>query len=134
MITIGAVALCVIAYMILGMIWYSHILFGTVWAKLTGRGAEKLQNEDTTKMYGLSAISAFVMAFVLNYVMAEVEVQSYPEALLLGFMLWLGFTFTSTLVNNTFQGRPRKLLFIDSGYYLVNALVMSTILFFMMYP
>ncbi len=134
MITIGALALCVIAYMIIGMLWYSPVLFGNVWSKLTGRGLEHAKNEDMSKMYGLSALSAFVMAFVLNYVMTEVEIQTFQEALLLGFMLWLGFTFTSTMVNNLFQGKPRKLIFIDSGYYLANALVMSAILFFMMYP
>lgn len=134
MITAGALALCVIAYMILGMLWYSPVLFGTVWSKLTGRGAEAAKKDEMNKLYGMSTFSAFIMAAVLNYVMSEVEIQTITEALLLGFMLWLGFVFTSTMVNNLFQGKPRKLIFIDSGYYLANALVMSAILFYLMYP
>ncbi|CAN5186435.1 hypothetical protein BH09PAT2_BH09PAT2_09950 [soil metagenome] len=134
MITIGALALCVIAYMIIGMLWYSPLLFGNIWAKLTGRGSENMQMEDMTRIYLLSSISSLVMAFVLNYVMTEVEVQNISQALLVGFMLWLGFAFTSTTVNNLFQGRPRRLIFIDSGYFLASSLAMSAILFFMMYP
>ncbi len=120
--------------MIVGMLWYSPVLFGTIWSKLTGRGSENAKKDEMNSLYGLSAFSAFVMAAVLHYVMTEVEVQTIGEALLLGFMMWLGFTFTSTLVNNLFQGKPRALIFIDSGYYLVSSLVMSTILFFLMYP
>ena len=134
MITIGALALCVIAYMIIGMIWYSPILFGPVWSKLTGRGPEIAKKDEMNTLYALSAISSFVMATVLHYVMSEVEIHTIQQALLLGFMLWLGFTFPSTLVNTLFQGRSRTLLIIDSGYYLVSSLVMSAILFFMMYP
>lgn len=134
MITAGGLALCVIAYMIIGMIWYSPILFGNVWSKLTGRGSHTAKKEEMNVLYMVSASSSFIMAAVLNYVMAEVEIQTVQEALLLGFMLWLGFTYPSTMVNALFQGKPRKLIFIDSGYYLVSILIMSIILFFLMYP
>lgn len=133
MTTIGALALCVIAYMIIGMLWYSPVLFGNIWSKLTGMGPDKVEKDHMMKLYGFSAMSSFVMASVLNYVMAEVEIQDIRQALFLGFMLWFGFVFTSTLVNNLFQGKSKKLLFIDSGYYLANALAMSTILFFLLY-
>lgn len=134
MIIIGAIALCVIAHLILGMMWYSPLLFGNIWAKLANRPFYSDKQDEMNILYGLSALAAFTMAVVLQYVMTEVEVQHIREALLLGSMLWLGFTFTSTVVNSQYQGKSKKLVFIDSSYYLVSSLIMSVILFVLMYP
>ncbi len=134
MIIIGAIALCVIAHLILGMIWYSPMLFGNTWAQQTYKLSSTAKKDEINIVYGLSALAAFIMAVVLQYVMAEVEIQQISEALLLGSMLWLGFTFTTSLVNSLYQGKSKKLVFIDSGYYLLSSCSMSIIIFLLMYP
>lgn len=130
---LGGIALAVIAYMIIGLIWYSPLLFGNVWSKHTKlimRSGGK--DSQVNKMYALSAFGAVLTALVLNYVMVELEVKSVQESLALGFAFWIGFVFPSIMVNNLFQGRSKIVTFIDSGYQLASILAMSAIVFYFM--
>lgn len=128
---IGGIILAVISYIIIGMFWYSPVLFGTVWMKVTGVKPEKTDKEKMNMLYGLSAFSALITATILEYLQIEFDVQSLAQALFLGFVLWLGFTFTSTMVNNMFQGKKKAVTIIDSGYHLTTVMVMSVILYFL---
>lgn len=130
---VGAIALCVIAYMIIGMFWYSPFLFGSKWAAITKKGPENTDKERMNLLYGLSALGALLTAVVLNYIMSEVDIINLQQSLFLGCMLWLGFAFPQTLSNNLFQGKPKLLTIIDSGYSLASILAMSTILYFFMF-
>lgn len=128
---IGGIILAVIAYIILGMFWYSPVLFGNVWMKVTGVNPEKTDKEKMNLIYGISALAALITASVLDYLQLQFDVQSISQAFFLGFVLWFGFTFTSTMVNNMYQGKQKALTIIDAGYQLTTVLVMSIILYFL---
>lgn len=131
---IGAIGLCVISYMILGMFWYSPILFGTIWARITKRGPENVDREKMNLMYGVSAMGALLSAIILYVIMSQVDIKTVYQAVLLGFLVWLGFSLPSTVVQNVFQGKKFLLTMIDSGYHLATILAMSSILYFFIFP
>ena len=59
-----AVLVATIVSMVLGALWYSPILFGKLWAKLskfTEEDIEKAKKKGMTKNYILNFISLFVM-------------------------------------------------------------------------
>jgi len=45
-----------------------------------------------------------------------------------GFMIWLGFVVTTSIVNHLFAGRRWVVWFIEMGYHLVSLLAMGAIL------
>ena len=133
MIIIGAIALCVISFMIIGMLWYSPFFLGKPWSKLTGMGPDKVSNDVMNVSYGISAFGAVLTAIALNLVMSEIDIQNIQEALALAFVLWLGISFPNTLMTNRYQGKPMKLTWIDSSYQLATILASASILFFFMF-
>lgn len=128
---IGGIILSVIAYILIGMFWYSQLLFGNLWSKLTNIKPEKIDKEKMNITYGVSAFACLLTAVILDFLQTQFDVQTLAQALFLGFVLWFGFTFTSTLVNNMYQSKQFMLTVIDSGYQLVTILVMSIILYFL---
>ncbi|HEY4488154.1 MAG TPA: DUF1761 domain-containing protein [Candidatus Paceibacterota bacterium] len=134
-----AVLACAIAAMILGVLWYGP-LFGKTWAQLMGWGsmtAEMLKEKQkgATPGYIASFVGALVMAYILSHSIAFAA--SYPAlasyshlqvGLTTGFFMWLGFVAPVTVGTVFWDGRPWRLWFINAGYYLVQLLVMGTIL------
>ena len=134
-----AVLVCAIAAMILGFLWYGP-LFGKTWAELMGWGsmtAEMLKEKQkgATPGYIASFVGALVMAYILSHSIAFAA--SYPAlasyanlqvGLTTGFFMWLGFVAPVTVGTVFWDGRPWRLWFINAGYYLVQLLVMGTIL------
>jgi len=128
--SIGGILLSMVAYMIIGTFWYSGAFLGKVWQKLVKLDFDKMDREKMTAAFVSSAAAAFVMASVLNYLMVEFEVSTIVQAVILGGMLWLGFSGTSIFVNNMYQQKPMLLTLVDGGYQLVSLLAMSVILYY----
>ncbi|MEK9157341.1 MAG: DUF1761 domain-containing protein [Patescibacteria group bacterium] len=124
---------CAVANMVLGMVWYNPATpVGKMWMKESGHKMESM-TEKQKKMMGFSYLIAFVcaytMAYVLGHVLAFAETASYGEALQGAFWMWLGFVATVGTGVVLWEGKSWKLWAINTGYYLVAMLIMSTILF-----
>jgi hypothetical protein len=84
------------------------------------------------KMMGLGLGSALIMAYVLSH--ATVFAQSYlnttgvTSGLMSGFWNWLGFMFPILLGGYIYEKKPLKLVWINSGYWLVSLLAMGVII------
>lgn len=117
-----ALLAAVVINMVVGFIWYSPALFAKDWAKLTGRKMDEMG--DGTKGYILTTIGAFVQAFILLHFVTYVSVF-YPEyknwevGLMTGIWAWLGFVLIPQGVNTVFANTRKKLLGINTGYFLV---------------
>ncbi len=127
---LGGILLAVIANMILGMLYYSSAVFAKPWMKLTGVKPEKMEKDKIIFLMGGSALLSFVTAGILAFLIPLYEVTTIFEALLFGFIVWLGFSMPTTFLNNMYQLRSVKLSLIDSGYQLIGILAMSSIVFF----
>ncbi|MBT4511815.1 MAG: DUF1761 domain-containing protein [Chloroflexi bacterium] len=122
-----AVGVSMIANMFIGGLWYGP-LFGKRWMKELGFTMEDIEGGQTWQPYVIAIINSFLMAFVLANAIAWVGITAVDEGLLLGLILWLGFTGFSFGVNHAFEGRSIQLWAINSGMYLAGLLVMGVIL------
>lgn len=125
------VIVCGIVYMILGMIWYSPMLFGSLWVKLTGKKMEEMDKSNLGTMYGSSFVASMIMAWIIGIMLNALGITTLAMSLQFGFMAWLGFSFVSTYIQNMYQGKPLHLTVVDSGYFLVSILLMCMVFYYM---
>ena len=124
-----AVLAAAIASMVIGFLWYSPMLFGTMWMELIGTTKEKM--EESKKKMGPLYAGIFVAALATAYVLAHFAAYAQANTIMLGmqtgFWAWLGFVATTMLGNVIFAGKPFKLYLLDVGYHLVSLVVMGAI-------
>lgn len=120
--------------MILGMIWYGP-LFGKKWMVLKNISAENIESAQRGmwRAYLASFLANFIMAFVLSLLVLNLELQDMiRESLLLGFLLWLGISFSTRFANYLWEpegvGKKFPLFLIDTGYFLVSILMMMLVI------
>lgn len=132
-----AILVSAIAFFMLGSLWYTKVLFGNAWVESMGKTMEELEKEkaDTnmTKSFVIMFISALLMAFVmahfLNFMTAALpESNKLHVGLWTAFWAWVGFIASYVLTAVAFEDRPWKYYFINTGYWLVGALMMGVIL------
>ncbi len=125
-----AVIVSAVAAMGIGFAWYSKSLFGKRWMKLVGLSEAELEKrkKEMGPKYGLMAVSALVMAYVLTHIVYYTGATTISGGMQAGFWVWLGFVATTSLGDVIFVGRPRDLYLINVGYHLVTLLAMGSIL------
>ena len=116
---------------IIGMLWYSPVLFGNVWIKLEKRSTKDMKQAKASGMTWrlvCAFIGAFITAYVAAHFVAYVAAVTFMQGMQLGFWLWLGFAaplqFGIVLWNN----KPVKLFFINTLQVLVNLMIVNGIL------
>ena len=126
-----ALLAAVVVNMVVGFVWYSKALFAKDWSKLVGRKMEEMG--DGTKGYIITTVGAFLQAYILLHFVTYAR-TFYPTytnlevGLLTGVWAWLGFTFVPQLVNTVFANSRKKLLAINSGYFLVVFIINGVLL------
>ena len=125
-----SVLIAALAYYAGGALWYSPVLFGKQWMVLVGLTEEKINGaqKEAWKNYGTALVGALLISYGLARIEMYLNVVTFSGGLHTGFWSWLCFVVTTSAINNSFAGRPLKLLLIDSGYHLYGFLVMSVIL------
>lgn len=114
---------------IVGAIWYG--VFGRAWTAALGKTREELKR---SVMPWLPMALSFALELLMAYVLATIlfmlgtDVGKIKTALIIAFLLWLGFVLTTIAVNNAFAGRKIMLTVIDAGHWLVALLVMGGII------
>lgn len=125
-----AVLVCGVASMIIGYLWYSKMLFGKTWMKLSGVSETDMKkaNSNMPVLYGTMFIASLVMAYVLAHFAKYAGALTLTDGVVAGFWAWLGFVATTMLTNVLYEGKPVKLYLINTGYQLVTLVVMGMIL------
>jgi hypothetical protein len=120
--------------MIIGMSWYSTMLFGKEWMKLSGitpAKAKQSKKKGMGKSIGLGFIAGIVMAYVIAYFIDVLAITTYYEAAAVAAMAWLGFIATSMLNSVLWEGKPTKLYLINISHQLVSTVAMSAVIVYM---
>jgi hypothetical protein len=130
-INLVAVVVSAVVGMIIGMAWYSPLLFGNVWMKLSGMTKKQL-DESKKKGMAVPAAVGFLAALVMSFVLAHfVDYTGATTALMgiqTGVWLWLGFIATVLLNSVLWEGKPVKLYFLNIAHYLAVLAAMGAIL------
>jgi len=127
-----AVLIAAVAAWAAGAGWYTAL--AKPWMAALGKTPEEIEACKQQKPPILPFIYAFVGAAIMAWALAGLMGHLGPGAVTLrngvisGAFCWLGFVFTTMLVNNSFGGRSRMLLVIDGGYWLLVLVLMGAII------
>ena len=131
-----AVAVCALASMALGFLWYGP-LFGKPWIAMSGITPGSMGQPKAGSMpmtYVISFVGSIVMAITLAHSLVfastYLNISGVSAGLQAGFWNWLGFIAPVTLGSVLWEGKPWKLWMLNSAYYLVLLMVMGTVLSF----
>lgn len=114
---------------IIGMLWYSPMLFGNTWVKLSQIDPKKIDmKNEMPKIAGIGLLSAFVSAAVLGLLLDMTVSTTVVESMALGFWVWLGFSATTLINGVLYEKKPWSLYIINSGYLFTAYIAMSAIL------
>ncbi|MBS3124741.1 DUF1761 domain-containing protein [Candidatus Woesearchaeota archaeon] len=129
-INIWAVLVAALAYMVIGMVWYSPLLFGNKWLALMNKTPKELKKmrKGATKAYVFSIVLALVTSYVLAQFLSFLAAWTFLNGLVVAFWLWLGFVATLQLNSVLYEQKPFVIYLINMGCSLVSLLVMSAIL------
>lgn len=129
-----AVVAAALANMAIGFAWYSDGLFGKQYRKLMGVSEGKITQDWMVKMMVIGTLGALFMAYVLAHdtVFANSYLGTTGVTLgaMTGFWNWFGFMVPIMLSGYLYEKKPIKLVAINSGYWLVAAVVMGVIIAF----
>ncbi len=134
-VNIWAVLVGMVVHMAIGFAWYAQGMFGKTWCKLMGwnmdtEAGRQAFEERQKKGMGAILAQAFVMAFLLSYILAHFVgiIEKFDgNPYQLPVWLWIGFIATVTYTDALFSRASKTLWVINALYPLVSMLVMTVI-------
>lgn len=120
-----------VATFILGMLWYSPLMFGNIWLKLMGFTSAQMKagkKKGMGKTMAIAFISTLVWAYVLDQFLKIAGAVTVQDGLQVGFLIWLGFIATTLLGSILWEGKPVKLYLINVAHQLTAISIASIIL------
>lgn len=134
-ISMSAIGIAVVASFVFGFLWYTP-LFGKAWAKEMGLDtSQKPSAALMIKNMVVMIFGNFLLAYVFSHNIAAwdyvpgMDAMSKTEhAMMAGMFTWLGFFLPTDLGIITWEGKSFKLFAINTGYHLLNVLLVALIL------
>lgn len=110
----------------IGALWYSPRLFGLAWAKAQHLDMSKMKA--LPKHYVGAIFIGVVLVLCITIIQIMLGISSIETALLLGFLMWLGFVATSHFSQVVWAKKSLTVFMIETGYFLVITLLTSIII------
>ena len=152
-----AIFVAALSSFVVGFIWYNPKVFGTIWMKEAGLTQEQLQKGNMLKIFGLTFVYAFMLAFMLQNLvihqsgalgmvggpmLAETAkpsfaafmadygdaFRSYKHGALHGFMSGLFLGLPIISINGLFEHKSWRYMAIQAGYWTVIMTIMGAII------
>ena len=128
-INIFAVIAASIVSFAVGAVWHGP-LFGKKWMELADFTEQSIKSMPLTPKQAMTfgTISTLIGTYILAYFVVNLNIMGISEALMLGFLIWLGFIATTLANSVLWEGRSAKLYAFNLAYALVNIWVVAIIL------
>ena len=123
-----AILVAGVAYMILGAIWYSPALFGNAWMKGIGKTKEQVSADYTAFKMVWALIGSLIAAYGLARILSYKAAGTMWDAVLIDLMAAICFVLTTTFINQSMEGRPTRLFFINGLYNFIGFFIMGLII------
>ncbi len=126
-----AVILATVAAMIVGTIWYSKTVFGTVWEQLAGLNNLKTKRKVVGPMVSAavgSLLTAYILAHLTFLAHAFFKGSFFMDAVNTAFWVWIGIAATTLVIHNSFEQKPWKLTALAVGNRFVTLLAMGMVI------
>jgi hypothetical protein len=124
----GSVFLAALVVFFVGMLWYSPLLFGNIWTRLSGMPEAKPAKSVMVKSMFLGFLNTLLMTYVLALLLSAIGPLSLQDMMIFGFMSWVTFVAYGELGGMIWEKRPVGLFWINGGYSLVSILVAIKVL------
>ncbi len=115
-------------YLIVGAYWYSEAGFAKTWTKYTGINILKIPTEKATKILIAIIASSLLQVLALALILNSLNVTEAFHGLLIGLVLWFGFTTLTTVGVTLYSNRSWKFIWLNSAYFLIVMAIGSMIL------
>lgn len=112
--------------MILGMLWYSPVLFGKMW--MNSMKLKKDHKKSLGKIMTINTVMTVILAYILSHFIKYLNANTAMEGAIAGFWIFTGFVLTTNIVTYLYEGRELKPYFIYMGYQLVALILMGALL------
>ena len=123
---IWAVIVAALSNFLIGGLWYSRGLLGSVWMRENGFTAESLKGSNMAKIFGLAFLLGLIAAANLALFLGP---EDRPEmGALWGFAAGFGWVATFLGTIYLFERKSFTLFLINAGYSIVALTVMGIIL------
>ena len=148
-----AILVAALSSFVVGFIWYNPKVFGTIWMKEIGMTEESAKKGNMIKIFGLTFVFAFMLAFILQTIvihqfgalglaggnandtafLAYMEVhgnafRTFKHGALHGFITSLFIAFPIIATNSLFEQKSFKYVAITAGYWMVVLTLMGGII------
>lgn len=110
--------------MVFGALWYSPLLFGKLWMKLSGAEMKK----KAKRGYILGFVGTLVMFAILDMILTSIQAATMAEGAILGLLLAIGFAGVITLNNVLWGGQSPKLWLLNLAHYALVLVVTGAVL------
>jgi hypothetical protein len=121
----AAIAAATVVAFIEGSLYYSPLMFGPLWMRLSG------MDPSGVKVAPWAVVAEIARDFVLTYVVARLVVRltdaDWKSATGLGLWLWIGFPLMLLSGSVMWQGVSWKIAAIHAGDWLVKLLLITAI-------
>jgi hypothetical protein len=121
-----ALVLATVVKILIGMVWYSPLLFGKQWSQLIHCTPDEMKAR-MPKLLAGDFVSTFMMAFVLVNAVHYAGANSAALGAAVGFFNWLGFIVVTSFALTAYEKRPWRLFLINNGFQLISLLAMGAI-------
>ena len=123
-----AVLVSAVAYMVLGALWYSTLIFGKVWMKAIGKSEEQIKADSSAMNYLWAIIAAFIASYGVARIMEYIGEASVALGVEIGLVAGVCFVFAAFWMNDAFEARPKSLTFGNALYHLLALIIAGVII------
>lgn len=123
-----AILVGALAYMFLGALWYSPVLFGNSWLRMTGKTKEQAKADQSPICFLIGIVTAFVSSYGIARIMYWTNGSEIADGIKIGLFVGVCFAFMALLVNDSFEHRPKGLTFINSFYHICGMIVAGLVI------
>ncbi|HKZ49471.1 MAG TPA: DUF1761 domain-containing protein [Candidatus Nanoarchaeia archaeon] len=124
-----AVIVAAVVSFLFGFLWYGP-MFGKQWMKMMGFTDKSMKSMKTSmgKSMAFGFVGLLITSFVLSLFVDFLQATTIMDALVVGFLIWLGFFVTTMAGSVLWEGKSWKLYGFNITYHLINLSIITIIL------
>ena len=116
------------AYFVLGVLWYSPVVFGKAWTQAVGKSKEQLQKGSSALKMIWAFVGSLVIAYGLARILSWTGSYSLTDAVVVSLLAAICFLVTVIGISDSMEVRPMKLYLINIFYNIIGFCIMGIII------